>query len=193
MPTVSNRGTNLVASFEGFRSKPYRDAVGVWTIGFGETLGVTGGTKPITRARALAQLRTRLNRDFGDVVARLVKVRLNQNEFDALTSLAYNIGTGAFGNSTLLKLLNQGKRQAAADQFLAWDKAGGRALAGLTRRRKAERALFLSKPVSHKVLVWSHELAALRAAAKKHGWTRVSRAKANEIKADLVHAGVAKP
>ncbi|KQD16250.1 lysozyme [Acinetobacter baumannii] len=70
---------------------------------------------------------------------------LTQNQFDALVSLAYNIGSGAFKGSTLLKLLNKGDYKGAADQFLVWNKAGGKVMKGLVRRREAERALFLKK------------------------------------------------
>ncbi len=74
-----------------------------------------------------------------------VTVPLNQNQFDALVSLTYNIGSGAFNNSTLLKKLNKGDYQGAADQFLVWNKAGGKVMKGLVRRREAEQALFLKK------------------------------------------------
>ena len=74
----------------------------------------------------------------------LVKVDLTQNEFDALVSLIYNIGAGNFQKSTLLKVLNQEKYDAAANQFLRWNKAGGNVLAGLTKRREHERELFLT-------------------------------------------------
>ncbi|PRP70248.1 muraminidase, partial [Chromobacterium amazonense] len=75
-------------------------------------------------------------------VSRLVKVQLRQNQFDALVSFSYNLGLGSLQNSTLLRLLNQGDYAGAAGQFILWDKAGGKVLPGLQRRRAAEQALF---------------------------------------------------
>ncbi|EAA7932780.1 lysozyme, partial [Salmonella enterica subsp. enterica] len=77
-------------------------------------------------------------------VSRLVKVRLTQGQFDALVSFAYNLGARTLSTSTLLRKLNAGDYAGAADEFLCWNKAGGKVLKGLTRRREAERALFLS-------------------------------------------------
>ena len=82
---------------------------------------------------------------FESSVNNLVKVPLTQNQFDALVSLTYNIGSGNFASSTLLKKLNAKDYQGAADQFPRWNKAKGKVLNGLTRRRAAERALFLKK------------------------------------------------
>ncbi|HAK9115445.1 TPA: lysozyme, partial [Salmonella enterica] len=77
-------------------------------------------------------------------VSRLVKVKLTQGQFDALVSFAYNLGARTLSSSTLLRKLNAGDYAGAADEFLRWNKAGGKVLNGLTRRREAERALFLS-------------------------------------------------
>ncbi|EDH9820259.1 TPA_asm: lysozyme, partial [Salmonella enterica subsp. enterica serovar Typhimurium] len=77
-------------------------------------------------------------------VSRLVKVKLTQGQFDALVSFAYNLGARTLSSSTLLRKLNSGDYAGAADEFLRWNKAGGKVLNGLTRRREAERALFLS-------------------------------------------------
>lgn len=140
--TVSLRGVRMVAGFEGFRSRPYRDAVGVWTIGYGETKNVGPRTRPWTRAYAALRLRVRLN-EFGRGVQKHLKRRPTQNEYDALVSFAYNVGLRAFASSTLLKEFNRGHKKHTAAQFLRWDKAGGRRLLGLTRRRRAERSLFL--------------------------------------------------
>ncbi|EAA6844758.1 lysozyme, partial [Salmonella enterica subsp. enterica] len=79
-----------------------------------------------------------------EIIHSVVTVGLNQNQFDALVALIFNIGSGNFRNSTLLKYLNQGDYSKAADQFLVWDKAGGRKLPGLTHRREVERNIFLS-------------------------------------------------
>jgi lysozyme len=141
---VSAAGLRFIAGFEGWRSHAYLDAVGVPTIGFGHTGGVRLG-QVISKARGYQLLR----RDAAvaeSAVRRLVKVPINQHRFDALVSFVFNVGVGAFESSTLLKELNRGHYHRAADQFLRWNRGGGRVLAGLTRRRQAERALFM-KPV----------------------------------------------
>ncbi|MCU0523268.1 MAG: lysozyme [Elainella sp. Prado103] len=98
----------------------------------------------ITESEAEELMKRDLRR-FEQAVSDLVKVPLNSDQFSALVSFAYNVGEGALASSTLLRLLNQRDYQGAADQLLRWDKAGSQALAGLTRRRKAERALFLGQ------------------------------------------------
>lgn len=143
-PRFNRRGVNLIAEFEGFRSCPYRDVVGVWTIGYGTTGNVGPHSPCITEAVAKNWLR-RDAREFGREIRRLVRVRLSNNEYSALVSFAYNVGAGAFASSTLLRLLNEGKRQAAADQFGQWVYAGGQVYQGLVRRREAERELFLRR------------------------------------------------
>lgn len=139
---TSQTGINLIKNFEGLRLKAYKDPVGVITIGYGHTFGVKLG-QTITKEQAEFYLKSDL-RKFEKGVDSLVSVNLNQSQFDALVSFSFNCGLGALQKSTLLKLLNKGDYQGAADQFLRWDKAGGRSLPGLTRRRKAERALFLT-------------------------------------------------
>lgn len=145
--SVSQGGVALVARFEGFRSWPYRDAVGVWTIGYGETRGVGPTTKPWSQAYAAQQLKDRLNRDFLPAVlaaAQAGGLTLRQHEIDALTSLAYNLGPGIFGaDHSIGAALRRGDRAAAANAFLLYDKAGGKTLPGLSARRREERALFL--------------------------------------------------
>lgn len=146
--SVSPRGLALIAGFEGFRSAPYRDAVGVWTIGYGETKGIGPTSRPWTRAFALARLRARVDEDYLApvlTVARGVKLELKPNEADALASLVYNLGPGILEPArTMGAALRSKNRRTIANAFLAYDKAGGRTLPGLTRRRRAERALFLS-------------------------------------------------
>jgi GH24 family phage-related lysozyme (muramidase) len=137
------KGLRLIKAFEGLRLNAYLDAVGVWTIGYGTTQGVQPGMR-ITEAQAEALLRKDLDR-FEAAVNRLVKVPLNEDQFAALVAFTYNVGEGALETSTLLQLLNRRDIGGAADQFLRWDKGGGRTLAGLTRRRRAERALFLGE------------------------------------------------
>ena len=146
--TTSNVGIDLISSFESTRLKAYDDGVGVWTIGTGTTVYPNGVKVKKGDTCTLEQAKTYFKHDlvkFEKTVNGSVTVPLNQNQFDALVSLTYNIGSGAFKSSTLLKLLNKGDYQGAADQFLAWKKAGGKVLPGLVRRREAERTLFLKK------------------------------------------------
>lgn len=138
---LSKRGAELIARFEGFRSAPYQDSVGVWTIGYGHTSGVGPTTKPVTTAQALKLLEADAA-VAATAIRDLVKVRLNQNQFDALVSFTFNLGTGALAESTLLKKLNKGDYKGAAREFSKWVYAGGVRLDGLARRRRAEAALF---------------------------------------------------
>lgn len=138
---TSKDGVALIKEFEGCKLTAYKCPAGVWTIGIGTTKGVRPG-QVITESQAIDLLETDLAK-FEKTVASLVKVPVTQPMFDALVSFAYNVGEGALGKSTLLKKLNARDFAGAADQFLVWNKAGGRALAGLTRRRQAERKLFL--------------------------------------------------
>jgi GH24 family phage-related lysozyme (muramidase) len=143
---LSDSGARLIAQFEGFRSCPYRDAVGVWTIGYGSTRGVGPRSKCITRAEALERMKREVDRVYGKAVNAL-GLPLNQNQHDALTSFVYNLGPGAIGPGTGIgKALRARQWKRAADEMLRWDKAGGRTLAGLTRRRRAERRRFLAAP-----------------------------------------------
>ena len=137
---ASEKGLALIRSFEGLRLLAYKDLGGVVTIGYGTTAGVKMGME-ITRDEADRLLLEDAQR-FADHVAALVNVPLNQNQTDALVSFVYNVGPAAFGKSTMLKLINQGLLEDAANQFLRWNRAGGQVLAGLTRRRVAEKALF---------------------------------------------------
>jgi lysozyme len=143
--TVSNAGVAFVAGFEGFRANAYRDPVGVLTQGYGETQELTA--KPWTRAYALARLRRRLNHDYLAPVLKLtdaIDLDLTQRQADALASLVYNLGPGILApGKTMGAALRSKNRRTIADAFLVYDKADGRRLPGLTRRRRAERALFL--------------------------------------------------
>ncbi|MGF6435019.1 lysozyme [Kosakonia sp. 1610] len=144
---ISDKGISLIKQFEGLRLTAYQDSVGVWTIGYGWTQPVDG--KPIRPGMTIKEetaerlLRTGLVGYESDV-SKLVKVKLTQGQFDALVSFAYNLGTSALSTSTLLQKLNAGDYAGAADEFPRWNKAGGKVLPGLMRRREAERALFLS-------------------------------------------------
>ena len=138
---TSQRGLSLIKSFEGLRLQAYQDAVGVWTIGYGTTRGVNSGMK-ISKEQAERMLLNDVQR-FEPEIERLVTVPLSQNQWDALVSFTYNLGSANLGSSTLRRLLNSGDYAAAADQFPRWNKAGGKVLPGLVRRRAAERDLFL--------------------------------------------------
>ncbi|EPH0728800.1 lysozyme [Enterobacter hormaechei] len=144
---TSEKGIALIKQFEGCKLTAYQDSVGVWTIGYGWTQPVDG--KPIRAGMTIKQetaermLKTGLISYESDV-SRLVKVGLTQGQFDALVSFTYNLGARSLSTSTLLRKLNAGDYAGAADEFLRWNKAGGKVLSGLTRRREAERALFLS-------------------------------------------------
>lgn len=138
---TSQRGLSLIKSFEGLRLQAYQDSVGVWTIGYGTTRGVKAGMK-ISKDQAERMLLNDVQR-FEPEVQRLVTAPLSQNQWDALMSFTYNLGSANLESSTLRRLLNAGDYQGAADQFPRWNKAGGQVLAGLTRRRADERELFL--------------------------------------------------
>lgn len=133
----------LIKEHEGFRSAPYVCPGGVDTIGYGHTAGVDEFHPPITEEIAESMLLEDLA-PCKLAIDVLVKVELNQNQFDALGSLIYNIGTDAFASSTLLKILNSGDYAAAAEQFLLWIYSDGQVLQGLVKRRRAEMNLFLS-------------------------------------------------
>lgn len=147
---TSEAGRDFIAAREGVALKAYPDpATGAapWTIGVGHT---SAAGPPIVRPgmtiahdEALAILAADLVR-FEGAVRAAIRVPLAQHEFDALASLAFNIGGGAFAASTLARRLNAGDRPGAADAFLAWSKAAGRVLPGLVSRRRAERHLFLA-------------------------------------------------
>ena len=133
----------LIRKFEGLRLKPYRCPAGVPTIGYGHTGPDVKPGLVITQQQADQLLVNDLAK-FERGVNALVTVKIKQNQFDALVSFSYNLGLGSLQQSTLLRLLNAGNFQAAADQFLRWNRAGGHVVAGLSRRRAAERDMFLS-------------------------------------------------
>jgi lysozyme len=147
---LSDRGAQLIGNFEGFRSQPYRDAVGVWTIGYGSTKGVGPNTRPVSREQAMARLKRETDATYGaavDRVNREHKLGLNQNQFDALSSFTYNVGPGGIGPDTGVgKALRAKQWQRVVDEMQEWNKGGGQVLPGLVRRRKEEGQLFLKKP-----------------------------------------------
>ncbi|EPC6044017.1 lysozyme [Serratia ureilytica] len=144
---ISDDGMALIQRFEGLRLQAYQDSVGVWTIGYGWTQPVAGRKVGAGMAIDVATAERLLVcgvAQFERGVERLVAVTITQGQFDALVSFAYNLGLRALENSTLLRRLNAGDRQGAADQFGRWVNAGGVRLDGLVARRAAERALFLT-------------------------------------------------
>lgn len=140
---INDLGINLIKQYEGLRLETYLDAVGVLTVGYGNTgPHVTPGLK-ITESQANKLLLDDIAR-FEKGVSDLVKTTINTNEFSALVCFSFNVGLSNLGNSTLLKLLNNNQKADAANQFLRWNKAGGKVLNGLTKRRKSEMDLFLT-------------------------------------------------
>ena len=144
---INRAGLELIKQFEGFRAETYLDPIGIATIGYGTTKAAGVGIDPqpgmrITEKEAETYLLRAIDK-FAAHIDPLFKSAPNENERAAMLSLAYNIGPGAFAKSSVLKRFNEGNKQAAADAFLLWTKAGGKTLAGLKRRREAERALFL--------------------------------------------------
>ena len=138
----SKSAEDMTTSFEGFSATPYQDQGGVWTQGYGHTQGVTATSTAITRAQAIAWLESDIAWAEAEVNAK-VNVQLTQAEFDALVDFTFNCGCANFEHSTLLRLVNHGDLDAAAQQFELWDHVGGKVVAGLLRRRLAEKAMFL--------------------------------------------------
>jgi lysozyme len=145
---TSQAGLELIKQFEGFRAKAYLCSAKVPTIGYGSTRYADGTPvslrdPAITEAVGLALFKETLV-SYEKAVTKAVKVTLEQFEFDALVSLCYNIGVGNLASSTLVRLLNEDEaRIEVAGQFLRWNRAGGAVISGLTRRREAEREMFL--------------------------------------------------
>ena len=137
---VSEKGLALITEFEGCKLTAYRDIVGVWTIGFGHTKTARGGMV-ITQSEAHHLLELDVA-EHANGVEKSLFVKLEQHQFDAVVSLAFNVGVGAVRNSTLVKMINRGDAKLASAQFDRWNKAGGKVVAGLTRRRAAERRMY---------------------------------------------------
>ncbi|MGE4251131.1 MAG: lysozyme [Parvibaculaceae bacterium] len=145
---TGSRGLALIKQYEGLRLDAYRDTGGVLTIGWGHT-AAAGPPRPTPGMRiTLAEAEAVLARDlvrYETAVTRAVTREIGQNQFDAMVSLCFNIGGGAFAKSTVVRAFNAGDDRQAADAFLRWSKDDGRVLPGLLRRRRAERRLFLSR------------------------------------------------
>lgn len=142
---VNEAARRLVIDFEGFSSRAYQCPAGVWTIGYGFTAGVQPGDT-ITREQAEARLDRELA-EFGAGVARLLTRPATPNQFGAMASLAFNVGLAAFARSSVLRLHNAGDFEGAARAFAMWNKAGGKVLPGLVRRRAAEADLYLTPEI----------------------------------------------
>lgn len=146
---ISNKGLDLIKDFEGFYSKPYLDPIGIPTIGYGATyypnkVKVTMKDKAISKEYATELLKVILV-SYENDVKRLVKSKLTQVQFDALVSFTYNLGGANLSKSTLLKKVNANPNdKSIANEFLKWNKAGGKVLNGLTKRRQDESNLYFS-------------------------------------------------
>lgn len=148
MRNINQAGFELIKKFEGVRNVVYLDPVNKPTVGIGHLLTIDERKKWKVGTRlsdsVIQELFEKDIDRFENAVERLVKVPITDNQFAALVSFMYNIGEGAFKESTLLRLLNQRKYKEASQQFARWNRAGGKILLGLTRRRAAEAKLFMS-------------------------------------------------
>ncbi|AMR58251.1 peptidoglycan hydrolase [Bacillus phage vB_BsuP-Goe1] len=142
---ISQAGINLIKSFEGLRTKAYKavPTEKYYTVGYGHYGSDVRVDQAISEKDAEKLLYDDVQ-SFVDAVNKLLKVDVTQNQFDALVSFAYNVGVGALKSSTLLEYLNAGNFQKAADEFLKWNKSGGKVYGGLVKRREQERTLFLT-------------------------------------------------
>jgi len=137
---ISQEGLSLIKKFEGCELDAYKCAAEVWTIGYGSTKGVKEGDT-ITQEEADKLLLHEME-EYEGYINNIVEVDLKQNEFDALVSWVFNLGPANLKASTLLKVLNAKDYQGVPEQIKRWNKAGGKVLEGLIRRREAEALLF---------------------------------------------------
>ncbi len=146
---ISQRGLDLIKKYEGFRAKPYLCPAGVPTIGYGATYYPNGkrvkmSDNMITERQAEQMLCLQLSK-YESAVSRYIRANINQNQFDALVSFAYNLGIGSLQRSTLLKRVNKNPNNPKIKrEFKKWVYAGGRKLKGLIKRRKDEAVLYFS-------------------------------------------------
>lgn len=143
MRKTNQAGIQLIKKFEGFSHTPYICPAGYWTIGYGHRIPDSSTSNGISESDAEMLLRKDLN-TAELAVRRLIKVELTENQFSALVSFVFNLGSGRLQSSTLRMKLNRGDYEGAANEFLRWTKGGGRTLKGLVVRRQAERELFLT-------------------------------------------------
>ena len=140
---TSQYGIDLIKHFEGCELEAYQCAAGVWTIGYGHTKGVQPGDE-WSEDHANHMLEVELE-EYENYVNTAVNVPLSQNQFDALVSWVYNLGNGNLTSSTMLKVLNSGDYDGVPAQIKRWNKAGGKVLEGLNRRRQAEADMFVGE------------------------------------------------
>ena len=136
-------GISLIQKFEGCELEAYKCPADVWTIGYGHTKGVVEGMK-ITKEEAEQMLIDELH-EYENYINKYVTVALSQHQFDALVSWVYNLGPANLKASTMLKVLNEGQYEEVPSQMKRWNKAGGKTLDGLIRRRQADAYLFSGK------------------------------------------------
>ena len=144
---ISEEGLSLIKKFEGLELEAYKCAAGVWTLGYGHTSGVQEGDV-WSEEQANEQLKIDMH-IYADYINDQVTCPLSQNQFDALVSWVFNLGPTNLRNSTLLKVLNSGDYEGVPAQIKRWNKAGGKVLEGLIRRREAEALLFEGKEWEH--------------------------------------------
>ena len=193
---ISKIGIDLIKSFEGCYLRAYKCPAGVWTIGWGTTEPING-VKPhegmsITQQQADDLLVKNLKSYENAVNKYVTYTKLNQNQYDALVSFTYNCGAGALQKSDLLKKLNKGDVLGAADEFLRWNKGGGKVLSGLVRRREAEKKLFLKedKEVIKKVKIKLNGVEKNVEAIEKDGHNYVKLQDLRDGKIDIGYDGV---
>lgn len=145
---IPKQAVELIKEFEGFEESTYRDSTGVLTIGFGTTAAANLGIIPVPgmtiSEKQAERYLVRAIEKFAKTIRPKIEKPMTDNQWSAFLSLAYNIGPHAFINSSALRYFNKGDTMRAADSILLWEKAGGKVLRGLQRRRQAERTLFLT-------------------------------------------------
>jgi len=144
---ISEEGKNLIKKFEGCELEAYKCAAGVWTIGYGHIKTAVEGMK-IDQATANELFDEEMG-EYETYVNTAVTVPLSQNQFDALVSWVFNLGNGNLNASTMLKVINSGDHAGVPAQIKRWNKAGGKVLDGLIRRREAEALLYEGKDWSN--------------------------------------------
>lgn len=144
---ISEEGKNLIKKFEGCELEAYRCAAGVWTIGYGHIKDVSRGMT-ITQSEADEMFNHEI-KEYETYVNTAVTVPLSQNQFDAIVSWVFNLGNGNLQASTMLKVINSGDHAGVPAQIKRWNKAGGKVLDGLVRRREAEALLYQGA-------IWEH-------------------------------------
>ena len=148
--TPSKNCIDLIKKFEGFRSEAYQDSVGIWTVGYGSTMWPDGKKvqpgQRMTIQEAEAVMTWELTRKGKEILSGLPTTIINQNQYDALISFAYNLGVGALLKSTLFKKLKVNPNDPSIrTEFMRWVNAGGKRLTGLVRRREAEANLYFKQ------------------------------------------------